>query len=125
MMMNQGSQQGHHPQNMMYMNPGQHAQAMYASPQPNHGKIARSSIHYQINLRYLVPMRGGYPQQQPQFSSSPHQAHHFPAQPHRVPSNNYGSHMQHMSPMLHHMASQQPPTGPPMPLAPEGVEEVK
>ncbi len=39
MMMHQGSQQGQHPQQMMYMNPNQHGQAVYASPQPSQGKI--------------------------------------------------------------------------------------
>lgn len=34
------------------------------------------------------PGRGGYPQQ-PHFSSSPHQAHHFPPNQHRAPSNNF------------------------------------
>jgi hypothetical protein len=68
----------------------------------------------------------GYQQQQPQFSSSPHQPHHFPPQSHRVASNTYGAHMQQIPHMPAHMVSQQQPhPGAPMPLAPEGVEEVK
>jgi hypothetical protein len=45
MMMHQGSQQGHYPQQMMHMNPNQHGQGVYASPQPNHGTQYTSLNH--------------------------------------------------------------------------------
>ncbi|KAJ5546832.1 hypothetical protein N7494_004417 [Penicillium frequentans] len=68
MMMHQNSQSGQPPQQMMFMSPGQPG---YGGQQPGH-----------------APGRGGYPQQ-PHFSSSPHQAHHFPPNQHRAPSNNF------------------------------------
>ncbi|KAI9849347.1 MAG: hypothetical protein M1837_004807 [Sclerophora amabilis] len=94
-MIHQGSQQGHPPQQMMMytMSPSQHHQPVYAPQQPAQGH-----------------MRGGYPPpQQPQFGSSPHQSHHVPH--HRGgPSGSYG----HSGPPHPpHVASQQgPPPGP-------------
>ncbi|KAJ5587814.1 SM domain found in ataxin-2 [Penicillium hispanicum] len=73
MMMHQNSQSGQPPQPMMFMTPGQPAQAGYVAQQPGH----------------MPHGRGGYPQQQPHFSSSPHQVHHFPPNQHRAPSNSY------------------------------------
>ncbi|KAJ5281830.1 hypothetical protein N7478_007202 [Penicillium angulare] len=70
MMMHQNSQSGQPPQGMMFMSPGQPG---YGGQQPGHAPSGR----------------GGYPQQQPHFSSSPHQAHHFPPNQHRAPSNNF------------------------------------
>ncbi|KAJ5946659.1 hypothetical protein N7454_003498 [Penicillium verhagenii] len=69
MMMHQNSQSGQPPQQMMFMSPGQPG---YGGQQPGHAP----------------PGRGGYPQQ-PHFSSSPHQAHHFPPPQHRAPNNNF------------------------------------
>jgi hypothetical protein len=71
MMMHQNSQSGQPPQPMMFMSPGQPGQPGFGT-QPGH----------------MPTGRGGYPQQQPHFSSSPHQAHHFPPN-HRTPSNGY------------------------------------
>ncbi|KAL4809706.1 hypothetical protein BDV18DRAFT_83842 [Aspergillus unguis] len=73
MMMHQNSQPGQPPQHVMYMSPGQHQQPMYAGQQPGH----------------MPPARGNYPQQQPHFQSSPHQAHHYPPHQHRTPSNGF------------------------------------
>ncbi|KAJ6036160.1 SM domain found in ataxin-2 [Penicillium herquei] len=70
MMMHQNSQSGQPPQPMMFMSPGQPG---YGGQQPGHAP----------------PGRGGYPQQQAHFSSSPHQAHHFPPNQHRAPGNNF------------------------------------
>ncbi|KAJ5684701.1 uncharacterized protein N7477_001046 [Penicillium maclennaniae] len=69
MMMHQNSQSGQPPQQMMFMS----GQPGYGAQQPGH----------------MPPGRGGYPQQQPHFSSSPHQGHHFPPNQHRTPSNSY------------------------------------
>ncbi|KAI9811605.1 MAG: hypothetical protein M1827_005354 [Pycnora praestabilis] len=108
MMMHQGSQQGQPPQQMIFMTPGQHGQAMYAPQQPSQ----------------MTPLRAAYPQtqQQPYFSSSPHQPHHYPSQQHRGPSSNYGQ------PPLppHHVSSHQPlpPTAPAAHVA-EAAEEGK
>ena len=63
MMMHQGSQQGHQPQPAMYGQMGYQQQG---------GSM----------------MRGGY--QQSPYGSSPHQVHHFPPQPQRMPSSSYG-----------------------------------
>ncbi|PGH12339.1 hypothetical protein AJ80_06749 [Polytolypa hystricis UAMH7299] len=91
MMMHQGSQQGQAPQPVMYMNPAQHGQPVYPSQQSGH----------------MPPVRPGYGQhQQPHFSSSPRQAHHYPHHQHRPQSNNYNQ-MPHMPPP--HMQGQAPP----------------
>ncbi|CEJ60643.1 hypothetical protein PMG11_09211 [Penicillium brasilianum] len=71
MMMHQNSQSGQPSQQMMFMPQGQPGQPGFGA-QPGH----------------MPAGRGGYPQQQPHFSSSPHQAHHFPPN-HRTPSNGY------------------------------------
>ncbi|KKK21078.1 hypothetical protein P175DRAFT_0473478 [Aspergillus ochraceoroseus IBT 24754] len=73
MMMHQNSQPGQPPQHVMYMSPGQHGQPMYAGQQPGH----------------MPPTRGNYPQQQPHYQSSPHQAHHYPPNQHRTPNSGY------------------------------------
>ncbi|KAJ5637659.1 SM domain found in ataxin-2 [Penicillium lividum] len=83
MMMHQNSQSGQPPQPMMFMSPGQPG---YGGPQPGHAP----------------PGRGGYPQ----FPSSPHQAHHFPPNQHRAPSNNFNQ-VPQIPPQ---MASNPPPT---------------
>ncbi|KAL4868113.1 hypothetical protein BDV12DRAFT_106125 [Aspergillus spectabilis] len=73
MMMHQNSQSGQPPQHVMYMSPGQHQHPAYAGQQPGH----------------MPPGRGNYPQQQPHFQSSPHQAHHYPPHQHRTPSSGF------------------------------------
>ncbi|KAL4930109.1 putative PAB1 binding protein (Pbp1) [Aspergillus undulatus] len=83
MMMHQNSQPGQPPQHVMYMSPGQHQQPMYAGQQPGH----------------MHPGRGNYPQQQPHFQSSPHQAHHYPPHQHRTPSNGFNQLPQMPPPM--------------------------
>ncbi|KAJ5086404.1 SM domain found in ataxin-2 [Penicillium alfredii] len=75
MMMHQGSQSGQAPQPMMFMSPGQPG--------------------------YVPPGRGGYPQQQPHFSSSPHQSHHYPPNQHRTPSNGFNQVPQIPPPVSH------------------------
>lgn len=56
---------------------------------------------------FLVPpARGNYPQQQPHFQSSPHQAHHYPPHQHRTPSSGFNQIPQMPPPM----AAQPPPT---------------
>ncbi|KAJ5610838.1 hypothetical protein N7510_007557 [Penicillium lagena] len=74
MMMHQNSQSGQPPQPMMFMPPGQ---------QQGH----------------MPPGRGGYPQQQPHYSSSPHQSHHYPPNQHRTPSNSFNQ-MPQMPPQM-------------------------
>ncbi|KAK2800097.1 hypothetical protein FQN51_006336 [Onygenales sp. PD_10] len=105
MMMHQGSQQGHPPQPVMFMNPGQHGQPVYAPQQPGHS-------------------RAGYPQhQQAHFNTSPHQAHHYPHHQHRAQSNHYNQ-MPQMPPP--HMQQQGPPPNAPSgPHPAEAVDEVK
>ncbi|KAJ5160484.1 uncharacterized protein N7482_007488 [Penicillium canariense] len=90
MMMHQNSQSGQLPQPMMFMSPGQAGQPGYGA-QPGHSEFPRPVwIAFAAHSPHSVPAgRGGYPQQQPHFSSSPHQAHHFPPNQHRTPSNNY------------------------------------
>ncbi|KAL3435241.1 hypothetical protein BDV09DRAFT_76007 [Aspergillus tetrazonus] len=83
MMMHQNSQPGQAPQHVMYMPPGQHQQPVYAGQQPGH----------------LPPGRGNYPQQQPHFQSSPHQAHHYPPHQHRTPSSGFNQLPQMPPPM--------------------------
>ncbi|KAL4969015.1 putative PAB1 binding protein (Pbp1) [Aspergillus stella-maris] len=83
MMMHQNSQPGQPPQHVMYMSPGQHQQPVYAGQQPNH----------------MPPGRGNYPQQQPHFQSSPHQAHHYPPHQHRTPSSGFNQIPQMPPPM--------------------------
>lgn len=88
MMMHQNSQSGQPPQPMMFMSPGQPG---YGSQQTGHSEspLYSRSLFVAHQLITVAPGRGGYPQQQPHFSSSPHQAHHFPPNQHRTPSNSY------------------------------------
>ncbi|KAL4905766.1 hypothetical protein BDW74DRAFT_151978 [Aspergillus multicolor] len=83
MMMHQNSQPGQAPQHVMYMPPGQHQQPVFAGQQPGH----------------MPPGRGNYPQQQPHFQSSPHQAHHYPPHQHRTPSSGFNQLPQAPPPM--------------------------
>ncbi|KAH8693276.1 putative PAB1 binding protein [Talaromyces proteolyticus] len=105
MMMHQGSQPGQPPQPVMFMNPGQHGQPMYAPQQPGHASI--------------VPPRG-YPQQ-PHYASSPHQSQHYPPHQHRGPGNNY-SPMPQMAP---HVPAQTPPSAAAGPQSTETPEDTK
>ncbi len=123
LMVHQGSQQGQHPQPAMFMNPGHHAQPIYAQQQPAHSKINSIIIHNPRLTSIVTAMRGGYPPpQQPYYGSSPHQPHHFPQHTHRVPSNSYGQplgpHPQNAGP------PPLPPTGPAA-HAVTGGEDVK
>ncbi|EER45310.1 hypothetical protein HCDG_00889 [Histoplasma capsulatum H143] len=106
MMMHQGSQQGHPPQPIMFMNSGQHGQPVYGPQQPGH-------------------IRSGYPQhQQSHFNSSPHQTHHYPHNQHRAQNHNHYNQMPHMH--HPHMQPQGPPQNAPSgPHPPETVDEVK
>ncbi|KAL2011709.1 hypothetical protein VTN00DRAFT_4427 [Thermoascus crustaceus] len=106
MMMHQGSQPGQPPQPVVFMTPGQHGQPVYAAQQPGH----------------MPPVRASYPPQQPHFSSSPHQVHHYPPHQHRAPSNSYNQ----MPQMVPHMPSQPPPAVASGPHPPEATtDEVK
>ncbi|OJD26208.1 hypothetical protein ACJ73_02417 [Blastomyces percursus] len=109
MMIHQGSQQGHPPQPIMFMNSSQHGQPVYAPQQPGH----------------IPPVRAGYPQhQQSHFNTSPHQTHHYPHHQHRAQNNNHYNQMPHMH--HPHMAPQGPPQNAPSgPHPPEVVDEVK
>lgn len=91
MMMQQNSQSGQPPQPMMFMPAGQPG---YGAQQPGH----------------MPPGRGGYPQQQPQFSSSPHQPHHFPPNQHRAPSNGFNQ-VPQLPPQVANNASPNAATG--------------
>ncbi|KAJ9358333.1 hypothetical protein DTO027B9_2524 [Paecilomyces variotii] len=102
MMMHQGSQPGQPPQPVMFMAPGQHGQPVYASQQPGH----------------MPPVRTAYPQQQPYFSSSPHQMQPYMPHQHRAPSNGFNQ-------MPPHMPSQPPPNPASAPHPPEAADEVK
>ena len=124
LMIHQGSQQGQHPQQVMFMSPGHHGQPMYAQQQPAHSKSSTPSRYLQTLMNYQVtPMRGAYPPpQQPYYGSSPHQPHHYPQQSHRAPSSNYGQ------PLGPHPQNPAPPPAPPAAPAAHavsGVEEVK
>jgi hypothetical protein len=123
MMVHQGSQQGH-PSPVMYMNPGPHGQPYYGPQQPGHSKPPPLFVNCCGTLLtpfFLVPPRPGH-QQPPQFSSSPHQAHHYPHQ-YRGPGNNYNQ-VPHMPPP--HMQNQGPPPAAPAgPHPPDNAEEVK
>jgi hypothetical protein len=101
MMMHQNSQSGQPPQPMMFM-PGQPGQPGYGNQQPGHSKslMDHTFLSTADRLESVPPGRGGYSQQQPQFSSSPHQGHHFPPNQHRTPSNSYNQ------------VPQMPPQGP-------------
>ncbi|EEQ88081.2 PAB1 binding protein [Blastomyces dermatitidis ER-3] len=105
----QGSQQGHPPQPIMFMNSSQHGQPVYAPQQPG----------------YIPPVRAGYPQhQQSHFNTSPHQTHHYPHHQHRAQNNTHYNQMPHMH--HPHMAPQGPPQNAPAgPHPPEAVDEVK
>lgn len=90
MMMHQNSQGGQPPQPMMFM-PGQPGQPGYGAQQPGHSESpprALRSPRAAYHPTSVPPGRGGYPQQQPHFSS-PHQAHHFTPNQHRTPSNGF------------------------------------
>ncbi|KAJ5689725.1 hypothetical protein N7462_004117 [Penicillium macrosclerotiorum] len=90
MMMQQNSQSGQPPQPMMFMSPGQPGQPGYGAQQPGHSELPRPYwITFAAHPIVVPAGRGGYPQQQPHFSSSPHQTHHFPPNQHRTPSNSY------------------------------------
>ncbi|KAI4156972.1 MAG: hypothetical protein L6R39_000882 [Caloplaca ligustica] len=100
MMMHQGSHQGQPSQ--VYVNPGQYGQAVYAQQQPPH----------------MMPMRG-YGSPQPHYSQSPQPQYHYPHQPGRAPSGNYGT--QPPQGPHQHMPAQQPPPSGPM----DGGDEMK
>jgi hypothetical protein len=51
------------------------------------------------NGNLVPPGRGNYPQQQPHFQSSPHQAHHYPPHQHRTPSSGFNQLPQMPPPM--------------------------
>ena len=109
MMMHQGSQQGHHPgQSLMFAVPGQPGQMGYPQ-QTGH------------------MMRGAYNSQQGPYGSSPHQTHHFPPQPQRMPSSGYGQMPQKMMPQQMQPGLAVPPNAPHQPavFATEGPDEVK
>ena len=109
MMMHQGSQQGHHPgQPLMFAVPGQPGQMAYPQ-QTGH------------------MMRGVYTAQQGPYGSSPHQTHHFPPQPQRMPSGGYSQMPQKMMPQQMQPGLAVPPnaTHPSAVFAAEGPDEVK
>lgn len=123
MMMHQNSQSGQPPQPMMFMSPGQPGQPGYGA-QPGHSKSTRlvRIAPFAAHSRPLVPTgRGSYSQQQPHFSSSPHQAHHFPPNQHRTPSNGYNQTPQ----MASQMSSNTPTNAGPGAHAAEPAEEGK
>ncbi|KAF7588334.1 hypothetical protein BBP40_005862 [Aspergillus hancockii] len=104
-MMHQNSQSGQPAQPVMFMSSGQHGQPVYAAQQPGH----------------MPPVRGNYPQQQPHFQHSPHQAHHYPPHQHRTPSSGYNQ-MPQMPPQVPSQPSSTPASGP---QPPEAADEVK
>lgn len=126
MMSHQGSQQGHPPQPIMYMQQPAHGPAMFPQNPSAPSKIlSKFCYRSHANIAALVtPMRGPYPQpHQGHYAASTHQQLHFPQQqPHRgTPSGGYAQ------PMLptHSMPPQgPPPTGPAMHV-PDSGEEVK
>ncbi|KAI9928641.1 hypothetical protein ASPWEDRAFT_36403 [Aspergillus wentii DTO 134E9] len=105
MMMHQNSQPGQPPQPVMFMSPGQHGQPVYAGQQPGH----------------MPPVRGNYPQQQPHFSSSPHQVHQYPPHQHRTPSSGFNQ-IPQIPPQ---MPSQPPPAAASGSHPPEAADEAK
>jgi hypothetical protein len=121
MMMHQNSQSGQPPQPMMFMSPGQPGQPGFGA-QPAHSESPRPVwISFAAHPPPPVPTgRGGYPQQQPHFSSSPHQAHHFPPN-HRTPSNGYNQTPQ----MPPQMSSNTPANGGAGSHAAESTDEAK
>ncbi|KAF2200441.1 hypothetical protein GQ43DRAFT_73040 [Delitschia confertaspora ATCC 74209] len=121
MMTHQGSQQGHQPQQLMYVPPGQ---VPHMFPQIPSGP---SRLHASNRLGRgltgtVTPMRGPYPQpQQPHFGS-PHQHNPYPQQPYRgTPSANYSQPMVQQ----HSMPPQAPLPAGPVNHGPEGNEEGK
>ncbi|KAF2184326.1 hypothetical protein K469DRAFT_181241 [Zopfia rhizophila CBS 207.26] len=106
MMSHQGSQQGHQPQQLVYMQHGAPVPQMFT----------------QMPSGPMTPMRGPYPQAHQPPYGSPHQHHQFPQQPHRgTPSGSYSQPIMQQ----HSMPPQGPlPTGPAN-HGPEGNEEVK
>ncbi|KAI4164474.1 MAG: hypothetical protein LQ342_001787 [Letrouitia transgressa] len=114
-MMHQGSHQGQHSQ--VYANPGQYAQPVYAQQQPPHSKYRDSLIQWRTHS-LVMPMRG-YSSPQPHYNQSPQPQYHYPHQPSRAPSSNYGG--QPAQAPHQHMNAQHPPPAVPM----EGGEEMK
>jgi hypothetical protein len=128
-MMHQGSQQGQPPQSVMFMNPGQHGQPVYAAQQPGHSESYEFDFFNDVlaNVAKVPQGRPGYPQQQqqqqqPHFSSSPHQPHHYPHHQHRGQNNNY-SQIPHIHPP--HMQPQGAAQVASVPHAPETADDVK
>lgn len=120
MMMHQNSQSGQPPQPMMFMSPGQPGQPGFGA-QPAHSESPRPVwISFAAHPPPVPTGRGGYPQQQPHFSSSPHQAHHFPPN-HRTPSNGYNQTPQ----MPPQMSSNTPANGGAGSHAAESTDEAK
>lgn len=107
MMSHQGSQQGHQPQQIIYM---QH------NGQGPH-------IFTQMPAGPMTPMRAPYPQGHQPHYGSPHQHHPFPQQqPHRgTPSASFSQPMMQQ----HSMPPQGPPPTGPAAHGLEGGEEVK
>lgn len=111
MMMNQGSHQGSHQgqHSQIYMNPGQYAQPVYAQQQPPHSKLIDMTSKTKL-IRSVMPMRG-YGSPQPHYSQSPQPQYHYPHQPGRAPSGNYGP-QPPQGPHQHISTQQPPPSGP-------------
>ena len=97
-MVHQGSHQG---QQHMYMNASQYPQPIYAQQQPPHSKLKTSdqSLNLNFNFTTVTPMQA-YGSPRPHYAPSPQPQFHYPPQPHRVPSNNYGQPPQ--APHQHH-----------------------
>lgn len=121
MMVHQGSQQGHAPQQFMPMPNGGYP-GLFHQMQPGSSKFVSTHQLYSPNLRPVTPMRGPYPQPHPvQFAPSPHQHHQYP-QPHRgTPSGPYSQ------PMMaqHSLPPQMPPPAGPGPHVPEAGEKAE
>ncbi|EON68877.1 hypothetical protein W97_08135 [Coniosporium apollinis CBS 100218] len=109
MMSPQGSQQGHQPQQIFYVQQGQ-PQGM--------------PMHYPGGP--MTPQRMPYAQpHQQHYGTSPHIPHHFPHQPHRgTPSATYSQPMMPSYSMQSLPPQGLPPTGPAMPST-NGADEAK
>jgi hypothetical protein len=96
MMAHQGSQQGHPPQQMVYMQPGGHGPIFNQGPQgPSKYNRFGPTRQPSNGQNPVTPMRGGYGQPHPpQYAASPHQPPMYPVQPHRgTPSATYAQPM--------------------------------
>ncbi|KAF2471641.1 uncharacterized protein BDR25DRAFT_324831 [Lindgomyces ingoldianus] len=105
LMSHQGSQQGHQPQQLVYMQHGTQVPPMFAQMPPGQ----------------MAPMRGPYPQPHQSQYGSPHQHHQFPLAHRGTPSGNYSQPMMQQ----HSMGPQVPPPTGPANHGPEIHEEVK